>query len=144
MTTVTTEWSPLSETRTCCCSKAMSADFLCPPTSALLSKARFLCCTQGCRHSNGFSHSQAVPKNTGFPQAPKHRLCLLLVSHPWEEIGEGLWQALSSQVTLVAPSPMWRGAEPKSHSGGGRESVQAPLHGQDASRHSFQFSKQYA
>lgn len=99
----------------------------------------FTWCSQGCRNRNGFSHSKAFQKSTGFPQSPDYRLCSHL--HPLEETGERLWKAVNSQVTLFAPSLMWRGAESKSHPGGERESLQAPLHRQGASRHSFQSSK---
>lgn len=52
-----------------------------------LSKAMFTWCTQGCRKSNGFSHSKAVQKNTGFPHSPNCRLCLQLVVPP-SSLGE--------------------------------------------------------
>lgn len=91
----------------------------------------------------GFPTAKLSKRTLGFPSLSSADCvsCWLSDLDPLEELGERLWKALNSQVTLFAPSLVWRGAESKPHTGGERESLQAPLHGQGASRHSFQSSK---
>lgn len=128
MATVTTEWSPLSEMRMCYCSKGMSADFLCPTPSGLPPSCLRQCSRGAGRAVGtgmGFPTAKLSKRTLGFPSLPSADCvsCWLSDLHPLEELGERLWKALNSQVTLFAPSLVWRGAESKPHTEGERENL---------------------
>lgn len=123
----------------------VSAHFLCPTPSGLPPSCLRQCSRGALRavgRAMGFPTAKLSKRTQGFPILPTAGCVCSWLSHlhPLES-GEGLWKALNSQVTLFAPSLMWRGAESKSHTGGQRESLQAALHGQGASRHSFPSTK---